>query len=145
MFNDSFYGGNYAPNVAAPRYSAVAPMYNTVPQAPQQVLPRVQQPAQMSTNKQFVSGVDGIKNMNLPQGVFAFFDNDRPILYDTSVDELGKKTVVAYEIKVIEPPTPEQVEAMRPVTKQDMQGLLKQIGDIQSQLVEIKKLNGGLE
>ena len=125
----------------SPQFATVPPSYQPV-QPPFRPQP---QSSQIATNKQFVSGGAGIKNMTLPHGVFAFFDNDRPILYDTAVDELGKKDVTAYEVRRIEPPTPEELEAMQPITKGDMQGLLKRVDDIQAQLSDLKKLNGGLE
>lgn len=58
-----------------------------------------QQTMQSNTNKIFVNGIDDVKNRYVPNGTsMMFLDNDKPLLYDKSVDNNGKMSLEVYDI-----------------------------------------------
>ena len=71
---------------------------NYAPQTPSQ--PQVQQqPAQMNTNKIYVTGIDDARARQLPPNSdFIFLDNDKPLLYRKTVDATGKMEIKAFKI-----------------------------------------------
>lgn len=87
-----------------PNYS-----FNTMPTATQPFgypfnpysMPQQQQPvpAQVNTNKTFVSGIEDVRMRPLPpNSEFIFLDNEKSILYQKKVDANGQFEVKAYEI-----------------------------------------------
>ena len=71
---------------------------NYAPQTPTQ--PQVQQqPAQMNTNKIYVTGIEDARARQLPPNSdFIFLDNDKPLLYRKTVDATGKMEIKAFKI-----------------------------------------------
>lgn len=71
---------------------------NYTPQTPTQ--PQVQQqPAQMNTNKIYVTGIEDARARQLPPNSdFIFLDNDKPLLYRKTVDATGKMEIKAFKI-----------------------------------------------
>lgn len=58
-----------------------------------------QQPAQMNTNKIYVTGIDDARARQLPPNSdFIFLDNDKPLLYRKTVDATGKMEIKAFKI-----------------------------------------------
>ena len=82
--------GNYNP--------PITPQYNYTPQyAPYTQTP---QPAtSTSTNKIFVNGIEDVRNRRLaPDSDYMFLDNDRPLLYQKTVDNKGQFEVKVFDI-----------------------------------------------
>lgn len=93
-------------NFSNPYGYTYTPYYNqfTQPQPqPQMQQQNTQQQAQpttnTNTNKIFVSGIDDVKNKSLPfNSDVIFLDNDKPILYQKTVDSKGQFEVKAFDI-----------------------------------------------
>lgn len=102
---------NYTPyNFNNPYAYSFTPYYNQFaqhqvqPQAQSQQQSSAQQQSAMTTNtnKIFVAGLDDVKNRNLPfNSDVIFLDNDKPILYQKTVDSKGQFEVKAFEINEI--------------------------------------------
>lgn len=105
MWNGNNYGG-YVPystpysgyNGGQTNYTGQAPFApqgaNYAPQMQSQ-----QQPAQMNTNKIYVTGIDDAKARQLPPNSdFIFLDNDKPLLYRKTVDATGKMEIKTFKI-----------------------------------------------
>lgn len=57
------------------------------------------QPSQINTNKIYVSGIDEVRQRQLPNGSdMLFLDNDKPLLYQKIVDGKGQFEVKAFTI-----------------------------------------------
>lgn len=66
-------------------------------QQPQQQMQ--QQNTQINTNKIYVSGIDEVRQRQLPNGSdMLFLDNDKPIIYQKIVDGKGQFEVKAFTI-----------------------------------------------
>lgn len=99
---------NYTPyNFNNPYAYSFTPYYNQFaqhqvqPQAQSQQQSSAQQQSAMTTNtnKIFVAGLDDVKNRNLPfNSDVIFLDNDKPILYQKTVDSKGQFEVKAFDI-----------------------------------------------
>ncbi len=97
MFGNGFnsgYGNPYSPyGYATPNYG-----YNAQPQQQQP------QTAQINTNKIYVSGIDEVRQRQLPNGSdMLFLDNDKPIIYQKIVDGKGQFEVKAFTITPYSP------------------------------------------
>ena len=105
MWNGNNYGG-YMPystpyngyNNNQGNYTGQAPFApqngNYAPPAQSQ-----QQPAQMNTNKIYVTGIEDAKARQLPPNSDSIFlDNDKPLLYRKTVDATGKMEIKAFKI-----------------------------------------------
>ena len=110
MYNYNPYGnGNmYQTPYNAP-YSGFNPSQGNytaqAPYAPQngnyapQTQPQQQQPAQINTNKIYVTGIEGAKAKQLPPNSdFILLDNDKPLLYRKTVDATGKMEIKTFKI-----------------------------------------------
>lgn len=109
MWNGNNYGG-YMPysspyngyNNGQTNYMGQAPFVpqngNYAPQTPTQ--PQVtQQPAQMNTNKIYVTGIEGARTMQFPPNSdYILLDNDKPLLYRKTVDATGKMEIKPFKI-----------------------------------------------
>lgn len=105
MWNGNNYGGyvpystpyngqtNYMGQVPfSPQNANYAPQTAAQPQ-------QLQQPAQMNTNKIYVTGIDDARARQLPPNSdFIFLDNDKPLLYRKTVDATGKMEIKAFKI-----------------------------------------------
>lgn len=110
---------NYAPQTAA---------------QPQQL----QQPAQMNTNKIYVTGIDDARARQLPPNSdFIFLDNDKPLLYRKTVDATGKMEIKTFKISEY---TETEAEAAPAV---DMSQYVS-VKDFNSEINRIKKTIDGL-
>lgn len=109
MWNGNNYGGympysspynGYGNNQG--NYMGQAPFVpqngNYAPQTPTQ--PQVtQQPAQMNTNKIYVTGIEGARTMQFPPNSdYILLDNDKPLLYRKTVDATGKMEIKPFKI-----------------------------------------------
>ena len=75
-----------------PQNGNYAPQTPTQPQAPQQ-------PAQMNTNKIYVTGIEGARTMQFPPNSdYILLDNDKPLLYRKTVDATGKMEIKPFKI-----------------------------------------------
>lgn len=94
------YGGTYIPN-----YNYQNPYQQFNPNlTQQQTQQQNQQSSATNTNKIFVSSLDDVKSKSLPANSdFIFLDNDKPILYQKTVDSKGQFEVKAFEIHEIKP------------------------------------------
>lgn len=68
-------------------------------------VPQPQQtPTQINTNKIYVSGIDEVRQRQLPNGSdMLFLDNDKPLLYQKIVDGKGQFEVKAFQITPYSP------------------------------------------
>lgn len=63
-----------------------------------------QQPAQTSTNKIYVNGIDDARNRVFPANSdYMMLDNDKPLLYQKVVDNKGQFEVKAFKITPYSP------------------------------------------
>lgn len=94
------YNGTYIPNYNNFQYAYQQPNMNM-----QQNQTQNQQSSQATnTNKIFVASIDDVKNRPLPvNSDFIFLDNDKPIIYQKSVDSKGQFEIKAFEIHEIKP------------------------------------------
>lgn len=92
------YNGTYIPNYNNFQYAYQQPNMNM-----QQNQTQNQQSSQATnTNKIFVASIDDVKNRPLPvNSDFIFLDNDKPIIYQKSVDSKGQFEIKAFEIREI--------------------------------------------
>ena len=108
MYNQYGNGNMYQTPYNAP-YGGFMPSQGNytgqVPYAPQngnfapQTQPQQQQPAQVNTNKIYVTGIDDARARQLPPNSdFIFLDNDKPLLYRKTVDATGKMEIKAFKI-----------------------------------------------
>ena len=115
-----------------------------VPYAPQngnfapQTQPQQQQPAQMNTNKIYVTGIEDAKTRQLPANSdYIFLDNDKPLLYRKTVDATGKMEIKTFKISEY---TETEAEAAPAV---DMSQYVS-VKDFNSEINRIKKTIDGL-
>lgn len=108
MYNQYGNGNMYQTPYNAP-YGGFMPSQGNytgqVPYAPQngnfapQTQPQQQQPAQVNTNKIYVTGIEGAKAKQLPPNSdFILLDNDKPLLYRKTVDATGKMEIKTFKI-----------------------------------------------
>ena len=91
MYSNPFQYGNSYPTATQP-YGYSMPQNFAMPQ--QQA-----QPTQTTTNKIYVSGIEDVRQRNLPfNSDVIFLDNDKPILYQKIVDGKGQFEVKAFSI-----------------------------------------------
>lgn len=137
MFGNGFNGG-YGNNPYSP-YGYATPNYGYNAQPQQQM-----QPSQINTNKIYVSGIDEVRQRQLPNGSdVIFLDNDKPLLYQKIVDGKGQFEVKAFTIT---PYLPQ--EAAKDTQSIDLSAYAKtsDLEPIKAELEAIKdKLNGSKE
>lgn len=99
-----------------------------VPMFPQQAPSAPQQTPNASplTNKIYVTGIDGARQYQLPNGSdYVFLDNDKAMIYRKTVDATGKMDVQAFDITPhAEPAKATQAEY---ALKSDLDALRKEI------------------
>lgn len=95
-------GSSYTPFVATPYYTS----FNQQAQQNAQQMQNTQTPQPptiTNTNKIYVSGIDDVKGRFLsPNSDVLFIDNDKPILYQKTVDSKGQFEIKTFEIKPLE-------------------------------------------
>lgn len=99
------------------------------------------QPSQINTNKIYVSGIEEVRQRQLPNGSdMLFLDNDKPLLYQKIVDGKGQFEVKAFTITPYSPQ-----ETAKDTSTVDLSGYAKtsDLEPIKAELEAIKeKLNG---
>lgn len=153
MYNNNQYG-MYAPNQTPYNtpYGGFSPMPNTYPAQPQfapqngnyapQTQPQ-QQPAQMNTNKIYVTGIDDAKARQLPPNSdFIFLDNDKPLLYRKTVDATGKMEIKAF--KISEYTETEAAPASAPAVDMSQFVSVEEFKIVQTEMGRIKRTIDGL-
>lgn len=122
--------GNYmgqAPFV--PQNGNYAPQTPTQPQASQQ-------PAQMNTNKIYVTGIEGARTMQFPPNSdYILLDNDKPLLYRKTVDATGKMEIKPFKISEYT----ETEAAPAPAVDMTQFVSVEQFKDVQTEMNRIKK------
>ena len=144
MWNGNNYGG-YMPystpyngyNNNQGNYTGQAPFApqngNYAPPAQSQ-----QQPAQMNTNKIYVTGIDDARARQLPPNSdFIFLDNDKPLLYRKTVDATGKMEIKTF--KISEYTETEAASAPAPAVDMSQFVSVEQFKDVQTEMSRIKK------
>ena len=115
---------------------------NYAPQTPSQ--PQVQQqPAQMNTNKIYVTGIDDARSRQLPPNSdFIFLDNDKPLLYRKTVDATGKMEIKAF--KISEYTETEAAPASAPAVDMSQFVSVDEFKTVQTEMGRIKRTIDGL-
>jgi hypothetical protein len=129
MFGNYNQFGNYSMPTGTQPYGYPMNGYN-MPQQPQM---------QTNTNKIYVSGIEDVRQRQLPNGSdVIFLDNDKPILYQKIVDSKGQFDVKAFSITPYAPQ--ESVKNEQPM---DLSAYAKQ-ADIEAIKSEIKAIKDRL-
>lgn len=115
---------------------------NYAHQTPSQ--PQVQQqPAQMNTNKIYVTGIDDARARQLPPNSdFIFLDNDKPLLYRKTVDATGKMEIKAF--KISEYTETEAAPASAPAVDMSQFVSVEEFKTVQTEMGRIKRTIDGL-
>lgn len=152
MYNPYNYnnGNVYQTPYSTPYGGFVAPQGNYTGQAPfaqqngnftptvQSQQHQAQQPAQMNTNKIYVTGIDDARARQLPPNSdFIFLDNDKPLLYRKTVDATGKMEIKAF--KISEYTETEAAPATAPAVDMSQFVSVEQFKDVQTEMSRIKK------
>lgn len=131
------YGGTYIPN-----YNFQNPYQQFNPNlTQQQSQPQNQQSSATNTNKIFVSGIDDVKSKPLSANSdFIFLDNDKPILYQKTVDSKGQFEVKAFEIHEIKPQEKQKEDnsnLSNYVTLTEFEALKGQIDELKNKITKM--------
>ena len=137
------YGGTYIPN-----YNFQNPYQQFNPNLTQQQMqPQNQQASSATnTNKIFVSSIEDVKSKPLSANSdFIFLDNDRPILYQKTVDGKGQFEVKAFEIREIKPQERQKednsINLSDYVTLTEFEALKGQIDDLKNKITKLSVQN----
>ena len=137
------YGGTYIPN-----YNFQSPYQQFNPNLTQQQAQTQNQQSSSATNtnKIFVAGIDDVKSKSLPvNSDFIFLDNDKPILYQKTVDSKGQFEVKAFEIREVKPEDGQKEEASislsNYVTLSEFEALKGQIDDLKNEITKVSLQN----
>lgn len=115
---------------------------NYTPQTPSQPQSQ-QQPAQMNTNKIYVTGIDDARARQLPPNSdFIFLDNDKPLLYRKTVDATGKMEIKAF--KISEYTETEAATASAPAVDMSQFVSVEEFKTVQTEMGRIKRTIDGL-
>lgn len=132
------YGGTYIPN-----YNFQNPYQQfNANLTQQQTQPQNQQASATNTNKIFVSGIDDVKSKPLSANSdFIFLDNDKPILYQKTVDSKGQFEVKAFEIHEIKPQKKQEednsINLSNYVTLTEFEALKGQIDELKNKITKM--------
>lgn len=131
------YGGTYIPN-----YNFQNPYQQFNPSLTQQNQQQTQQSSATNTNKIFVSGIDDVKNKPLSANSdFIFLDNDKPILYQKTVDSKGQFEVKAFEIHEIKPQEKQKedssINLSNYVTLTEFEALKGQLDELKNKITKM--------
>lgn len=136
------YGGTYIPN-----YNYQNPYQQFNPNlTQQQTQQQNQQSSATNTNKIFVSSIDDVKSKSLPANSdFIFLDNDKPILYQKTVDSKGQFEVKAFEIHEIKAQDnqkqPDTINLSNYVTLTEFETLKGQIDELKNKITKMSVQN----
>ena len=136
---NAYYGGFAAPQGNYTGQAPFAPQNgNYAPPAQSQ-----QQPAQMNTNKIYVTGIDDARARQLPPNSdFIFLDNDKPLLYRKTVDATGKMEIKAF--KISEYTETEAAPAPAPAVDMSQFVSVEEFKTVQTEMGRIKRTIDGL-
>lgn len=133
------YGGTYIPN-----YNFQNPYQQfTQNLTQQQMQSQTQQPSSATnTNKIFVSSIEDVKSKPLSANSdFIFLDNDKPILYQKTVDGKGQFEVKAFEIREIQPQERQKednsINLSNYVTLTEFEALKGQIDELKNKITKM--------
>lgn len=131
------YNGTYIPNYNNFQYAYQQPNMNM-----QQNQTQNQQSSATNTNKIFVSSLDDVKSKSLPANSdFIFLDNDKPILYQKTVDSKGQFEVKAFEINEIKPQEKQKednsINLSNYVTLTEFEALKGQIDELKNKITKM--------
>ena len=102
-----------------------------------------QQPAQMNTNKIYVTGIEDARARQLPPNSdFIFLDNDKPLLYRKTVDATGKMEIKAF--KISEYTETEAAPASAPAVDMSQFVSVEEFKGVQAEMGRIKRTIDGL-
>ena len=102
-----------------------------------------QQPAQMNTNKIYVTGIEDARARQLPPNSdFIFLDNDKPLLYRKTVDATGKMEIKAF--KISEYTETEAAPAAAPAVDLSQFVSMEEFKGVQAEMGRIKRTIDGL-
>lgn len=136
------YGSTYIPN-----FNFQNPYQQFNPNlTQQQTQQQNQQSSATNTNKIFVSSLDDVKSKSLPANSdFIFLDNDKPILYQKTVDSKGQFEVKAFEINEIKAQERQKednsINLSNYVTLPEFEALKGQIDDLKNKITKISVQN----
>lgn len=160
MYNPYQNGNMYQTPYSVPYSGYMQPQGNCTGQAPfapqngnyAPQTPTQQQPAQMNTNKIYVTGIEDARARQLPPNSdFIFLDNDNPLLYRKTVDATGKMEIKAFKISEYtetEAPAPAQaVDLSQFVSVEEFKGVQEEMGRIKRTIDGLlkKEKKGGEE
>ena len=122
-----------------PNYGYQNPYQQFNPNLVQQQQPQQNYQA-TNTNKIFVSGVDDVKSKTIPANSdFIFLDNDKPLLYQKTVDGTGQFEVKTFEIREIKPQEKQKeentIDLNNYVLKTDFQALQGEIENLKNKIM----------
>lgn len=132
------YGGTYIPNY---NYQNPYQQFNQN-LTQQQTQPQQTMNNATNTNKIFVAGIDDVKSRNIPfNSDFIFLDNDKPILYQKTVDGKGQFEVKAFEIREIQPQERQKednsINLSNYVTLTEFEALKGQIDELKNKITKM--------
>lgn len=136
------YGGTYIPN-----YNYLNPYQQFNPNlTQQQTQQQNQQSSATNTNKIFVSSIDDVKSKSLPANSdFIFLDNDKPLLYQKTVDSKGQFEVKTFEINEIKAQDnqkqPDTINLSNYVTLTEFETLKEQIDELKNKITKMSVQN----
>ena len=136
------YGGTYIPN-----YNFQNPYQQFNPNlTQQQTQPQQTMNNATNTNKIFVAGIDDVKSRNIPfNSDFIFLDNDKPYLYQKTVDSKGQFEVKAFEINEIKAQDrqkqPDTINLSNYVTLTEFEALKGQIDELKNKITKMSVQN----
>ena len=148
MWNGNNYGGYVPYSTPYSGYNNQGNYTGQAPFAPQgaNYAPQIQsqqQPAQMNTNKIYVTGIDDAKARQLPPNSdFIFLDNDKPLLYRKTVDATGKMEIKAF--KISEYTETEAAPAPAPAVDMSQFVSVEEFKTVQTEMGRIKRTIDGL-
>lgn len=137
------YGGTYIPN-----YNFQSPYQQFNPNLTQQQAQTQNQQSSSATNtnKIFVAGIDDVKSKSLPvNSDFIFLDNDKPLLYQKTIDSKGQFEVKTFEIREVKPEDEQKEEASinlsNYVTLTEFEALKGQLDDLKNEITKVSLQN----
>lgn len=136
------YGGTYIPNY---NYQNPYQQFNQN-LTQQQTQPQQTMNNATNTNKIFVAGIDDVKSRNIPfNSDFIFLDNDKPYLYQKTVDGKGQFEVKAFEIHEIKPQEKAKednsINLSNYVTLTEFEALKRQIDELKNKITKMSVQN----
>ena len=137
MFSNNFNNYGYANTIPTSTQPYGYPMSNYGMQSMAQ--PQMPMQPQTNTNKIYVSGIDDVRNRQLPNNSdVIYLDNDKPILYQKVVDGKGQFEVKAFSIVPYSPQdndsAKQSVDLSNYVKIEDLEPIKSELRSIQEKL-----------